>query len=71
MAVQDTQQVSPSWQSELLTVDEVAAVFKVTRRTVWRWADAGHLERIRFGRLTRYRREDIERLAKTGVAPAE
>ena len=64
MPVSDTPEVSPSWQSDcpLYTVDEVAAIFKVTRRTIWRWADDGRIERIRLGRLSRYTARSIARL---------
>jgi excisionase family DNA binding protein len=42
-------QRSQSDPEPLLTAAEVAALFKVTTRTVWRWAHDGRLERIRIG----------------------
>jgi excisionase family DNA binding protein len=65
MAARDTQQVSTSWRSDtgpLLTVDEVAALFKVGRRTIWRWANDGRLERVRIGNVSRYTADSIARL---------
>lgn len=40
---------------ELLTIDEVANVLNVSRRTVYRMCDAGQLEPIKIsGRATRF-----------------
>lgn len=46
----------------MLTEREVADLFRVTRRTVQRWAAAGTLEAIRVGGITRYRTHDVEAL---------
>jgi excisionase family DNA binding protein len=46
----------------LLTEQEVADVFRVTSRTVRRWATAGTLEAIRVGGVTRYRADAVTAL---------
>lgn len=46
----------------LLTAPEVAAILQVTPRTVWRWAAAGRLPRVRINGITRYRASDIAAL---------
>jgi excisionase family DNA binding protein len=53
----------------LLTVDEAAAALRVSRSTVWRLADAGHLSRVRIGpaeRLVRFSAQDVEALIHAG-----
>lgn len=51
-------------QDEWLSVNEVAARMRVTRRTVDRYIKAGHLPATRLpgGRLLRIRRSDVEAL---------
>lgn len=50
---------------DLMTPSEVAAVFHVDPKTVTRWAKAGRLASSRtLGGHRRFRREDIERLAR-------
>jgi hypothetical protein len=50
-------------RSELLTPDDVAAILRVTPRTVRRWGAIGTLERIRLGgRITRYTSESVAQL---------
>jgi excisionase family DNA binding protein len=46
----------------LLRVPQVARVFGVSERTVYRWIDSGLLRPIRVGGTTRFRLDDIERL---------
>ena len=47
----------------LLTPDEVAAMFRVDRRTVTRWANAGKLTSIRtLGGHRRYREIEVRAL---------
>lgn len=64
MTVRDTPTLNRQWRSDpLLTVDEVAAIFKVGRRTVWRWADEGLIDRVRLGRnISRYTAASVEAL---------
>ncbi len=47
--------------SELLTVGEVAQLFKVSRITIFRWAKSGELKSLKLGAgSVRFRREDVE-----------
>jgi excisionase family DNA binding protein len=43
----------------LLTADEVAAIFKIKRHTVYDWVKRGIIPTVRLGRLIRFRREDV------------
>ena len=45
--------------AEYLTPEEVAALLKVTRRTVYNWLKRGTLPAVQFGRGWRIRREDL------------
>jgi excisionase family DNA binding protein len=54
------------WQRAYLTPEEVAARFRVTPRTVRRWAAEGKLEAIRVGRQWRIPADAMERLNLTG-----
>lgn len=47
---------------ELLTEREVAELFRVTRRTIHRWAVAGTLQPVRVRGITRYRSADVAAL---------
>jgi DNA-binding transcriptional MerR regulator len=48
---------------KLLTPREVMDEFRVSRHTLTRWAKLGLLPEIRVSeRITRYRRDDVERL---------
>jgi excisionase family DNA binding protein len=49
---------------KLLTVEETAEIFKVSKVTLWRWQKDGTLMPIRIGGKTRYRESDIQRLIK-------
>jgi len=55
-------------RAELLTTDEVAARFRVTRQTVARWAGEGLLDPVRMKRTVRYRLSDIEALLNPEAA---
>lgn len=48
--------------NELLTIDEVVAILKVSKMTLWRWAKSGRLKKVDIGGVPRYRRSDIENL---------
>lgn len=49
----------------LLTTEEVAAILRVSPRTVRRMGESGELERVHVGsRLTRYRADNIEELVR-------
>lgn len=72
--VGNSERLSQRSQSDLeplLTAAEVAALFKVTTRTVWRWAHDGRLERIRIGSgVTRFTAPSVAALLKpTSMTP--
>ena len=47
---------------ELLTLDEVASIFKVSKGTIRNWTNAGRLACVRTpGGQRRFRKTDIER----------
>jgi excisionase family DNA binding protein len=45
---------------ELLTVAEIATLFKLNQQTVRNWIDRQELPRVRVGRRVRIRWEDVE-----------
>jgi excisionase family DNA binding protein len=49
------------------TLDETAAHFKVSRRTIQMWQERGLLKAVKFGRLRRFRWAEIKKLEKTGI----
>jgi len=46
---------------ELLTADEVGALIKADASTVYRLMRSGEIQTVRFGRLVRVRKVDLER----------
>lgn len=59
---------------ELLTVQEVAAMLRVSTMTVYRLIDGGLISAVRIGRVVRPRRESVEaflRDADDAHTPAE
>lgn len=52
---------------ELMTVKEVAHIFKVSRGTVTMWARAGKLKGIKIGRAWKFSQEEIVRVSKEGL----
>lgn len=55
--------------SELMTINEVAAVLKVRPTTVWKWVRSGRLQAYRLGRLYRIPKDAVLSLLKP-VTPA-
>ena len=53
----------------LLTADEVQALLRVNRRTIYRLANAGTLPAARIGRQWRFPRREIEAWLNAGGAP--
>ena len=47
-------------ENDLLTIDEVVALLKVSKMTLWRWSKSGRLKKVDIGGVPRYRRSDIE-----------
>lgn len=49
----------------LLTADEVAETFGVTKKTLQRWEKDGYLTPVRIGGgLVRYKRKDVQQIAR-------
>ena len=46
----------------LLTPDEVASKYRISKVTLWRWAKDGLLKPVKMGRKSFYRQSDIERI---------
>ena len=46
----------------LLTPDEVASKYPISKVTLWRWAKDGLLKPVKMGRKSFYRQSDIERV---------
>lgn len=51
--------------NDLMTREEVCKYLGVTAATLHNWDKRGYLESIHVGRLVRYRRADVEALART------
>lgn len=45
---------------QLLTVAEVAAYLKLSRRTAWRWCKSGHLPAFKVGHQWRIAQRDLD-----------
>lgn len=50
------------------TVEEITALFHVSRKTVYRWKDAGRLHGVKAGRRLLFSWEEVEALADRGAA---
>jgi excisionase family DNA binding protein len=48
--------------NEFYSVKEVARLFKLSPRTVWRWIESGMIVPHRLGRVVRISRAEIDRL---------
>lgn len=46
----------------LLTPDEVASKYRISKVTLWRWTKDGLLKPVKMGRKSFYRQSDIERV---------
>jgi putative molybdopterin biosynthesis protein len=49
---------------ELLTPDEVATLYRVTRNTVQRWIKSGELPALQVGNQYRIRRSDLDNFVR-------
>ena len=47
---------------ELLTIDEVVSMLKVSKMTLWRWDKNGLLTKVDMGGVRRYHRSEVEAL---------
>lgn len=52
---------------EILTVEEVATLFKVAKSTAWRWCREGKLPAFRIGGEYRVRKEDLTKLMRKKI----
>ena len=55
-----------SRSDELLTITEVAAYLKISRRTAWRWCKSGHLPAVKVGHQWRVSRSALEEFVHQG-----
>jgi len=51
----------------LFTVPEVAAIMRLTGRSIWRFGREGKLKLVKFGGRTYVHRDEVERLLTSGV----
>lgn len=65
----DAQMEGTSNMPSLLTTEEIADLFRVTRRAVYYWRKHGMLPAVRSpGRGIRFRRDDVLKLLETAEA---
>lgn len=57
----------PESRRTLYTREQAAEFFACSPRTVDAWTKAGHLRPTMFGRLVRYHRDELERVAREGI----
>ncbi|MHB8730845.1 MAG: helix-turn-helix domain-containing protein [bacterium] len=51
----------------LITAEEIAALLKVSPKSIYRWASEGRLPAFREGRLVRFLESDVEDFVRTRV----
>ena len=56
--------------SGLLTVQEAAGYLKVSKDTIYHWTFKGMLPVVKLGRLSRYRRSDLDEFINKGLKGA-
>jgi excisionase family DNA binding protein len=49
----------------LITAEEIAALLKVSVKSIYRWANEGRLPAFREGRLIRFLESDVEEFIRT------
>ena len=54
-------------ESEILTLDEVAAFLKAGKRTVYRLAQKGEIPAFKLGGTWRFRRSELDRLIADSI----
>jgi excisionase family DNA binding protein len=54
--------------AQLLTVEEVASMLRVSKAAVYRWTEDGRLRARKAGALLRFRAEDVEDFLRSGDA---
>ena len=55
----------------LMTVDEVAEIFRVSKASVYRWVERGLLPAVKVGRIVRFNGQDVEQLLGHGLERTE
>ena len=48
-------------EDELLSVEDVTRILKVSRGTIQRWCHAGELPAVKIGKAYRIRKEDLDK----------
>lgn len=51
----------------IYTLDEVADILKVTRRTIYTYVKEGKLQAFKIGRYWRVTEESLKKIASTGI----
>lgn len=51
----------------MFTIQEVADMFHVTRKTVYNWINAGRIKVIRIGGVLRIQKSEVERIQRGDV----
>lgn len=54
-------------RTTLITAEEIAALRKVSPKSIYRWASEGRLPAFREGRLIRFLDSDVEEFVRTRV----
>ena len=62
--------MSPEWDEEYLTVNEIAEHLKLNPQTLRNWIDQNRLPAVRIGRRVRVRRTDLDRILAEGATAA-
>ncbi len=52
---------------QFYTCEEVAVMYKVTKKTVWKWVREGILGSVKIGRNYRIRKEDLVEFDKKNL----
>lgn len=53
--------------TKLISIDEAAEILSVSRAAIRKWIYQRRLPAVKVGRLTRLRRDDVERVASGGL----
>ena len=48
----------------MVSVKQAADIFSVTKRTIFRWIESGHIKAIKIGGTVRIPEEEIERVKR-------
>lgn len=56
---------------KLYTMDEVADILKVTKRTLYTYVKAGKLQAVKIGKYWRVSEENLQAFISTGSSPLE